>query len=185
MVSLGTPMLLMGAEMRRTQLGNNNAYCQDTELSWMDWALLDRHADVYRFAKLLIHARLNRYSAANACELTLNEMLRRTAVEWHGTKLHQPDWSRHSHSIALTGHSVGGLFAVHYIFNSYWEPLTFEIPALDSGTWLPWGRWIDTGLDSPDDICIPQQAPMVTSTYVVHPRSAVVLIAAGKKAAGA
>ena len=48
-MSLGTPMILMGDEVRHTQLGNNNAYCQDNEISWFDWTLVDKHADVHRF----------------------------------------------------------------------------------------------------------------------------------------
>src|SRR6478609_8658681 len=58
LTSIGTPMLLMGDEMRRTQRGNNNAYCQDNETSWLDWSLLDRHPDLHRFVRLLIAHRL-------------------------------------------------------------------------------------------------------------------------------
>ena len=53
LLSLGVPMLLMGDEVRRTQRGNNNAYCQDNETSWFDWTLLEQHADVHRFVTLL------------------------------------------------------------------------------------------------------------------------------------
>ena len=58
LTSIGTPMLLMGDEMRRTQRGNNNAYCQDNEVSWLDWSLLDRHRDLHRFVRMLIAHRL-------------------------------------------------------------------------------------------------------------------------------
>ena len=57
LLSLGMPMLCMGDEVRRTQRGNNNAYCQDNEISWFDWTLLSKHADVHRFVKLLIARR--------------------------------------------------------------------------------------------------------------------------------
>ena len=60
MLSLGVPMILMGDEVRRTQRGNNNAYCQDNETSWFDWTLLEKHADVHRFVSLLIARRLLR-----------------------------------------------------------------------------------------------------------------------------
>src|SRR5213078_4045321 len=60
MMSLGVPMILMGDEVRHTQRGNNNAYCQDNEISWFDWRLLQKHADVQRFVKLLIERRLLR-----------------------------------------------------------------------------------------------------------------------------
>ena len=62
LLSLGTPMLLMGDEVRRTQRGNNNAYCQDNEISWFDWTLLERHADIHRFVKTLIRIRALRES---------------------------------------------------------------------------------------------------------------------------
>ena len=52
-MSLGMPMILMGDEVRRTQHGNNNAYCHDNEANWFDWTLLDRHAGVRRFVSLL------------------------------------------------------------------------------------------------------------------------------------
>jgi len=53
LLAAGTPMLLMGDEVRRTQRGNNNTYCQDSDLSWFDWSLLERHGDIYRFVKAL------------------------------------------------------------------------------------------------------------------------------------
>ena len=58
LLSLGTPMLLMGDEVRRTQRGNNNAYCQDNEISWFDWTLLERHRDLHRFVKTLVRQRV-------------------------------------------------------------------------------------------------------------------------------
>src|SRR5207344_2351120 len=60
LLSLGVPMILMGDEARRTQRGNNNAYCQDNEISWFDWTLLSKHADLHRFVRLLISRRLMR-----------------------------------------------------------------------------------------------------------------------------
>ncbi len=58
LTSIGTPMLQMGDEMRRTQQGNSNAYCQDNEVSWLDWSLLDRHRDLHQFVRKLIAQRL-------------------------------------------------------------------------------------------------------------------------------
>jgi isoamylase len=60
LLSAGTPMLLMGDEVRRTQRGNNNAYCQDSDISWFDWSLLERHADIHRFVKMLVGFRQRR-----------------------------------------------------------------------------------------------------------------------------
>ena len=183
LLSMGTPMILMGDEVRRTQRGNNNAYCQDSELSWLDWSLLERHADIHRFVKLLIETRMSRHSTMDVSELSLKDALHRVRIQWHGVKLGQPDWSRHSHSLALTGFSLGGRFAAHMIFNAYWEPLLFDIPTLDGERWQPWERWIDTGLQCPEDIKEAGLRPRVLSAqYSVEPRSVVVLMAVSRQA---
>src|SRR5208283_611296 len=80
LLAVGTPMLLMGDEMRRSQRGNNNAYCQNNEISWLDWELLVRHADIHRFAKQLISLRLNGIGPTDGSDMTLNELLRRQPV---------------------------------------------------------------------------------------------------------
>ena len=59
LLALGVPMILMGDEIRRTQQGNNNAYCQDNETNWLDWNLLDRHGDLHRFVKKIIRLLLS------------------------------------------------------------------------------------------------------------------------------
>ena len=104
LISIGTPMLLMGDEMRRTQHGNNNAYCHDNAVGWLDWSLLDRHPDLHRFVHTLISHRLRWMEVRNADRvgLTLNEVLRRGEIDWHGVRLGCPDWSDDSHSIACT-----------------------------------------------------------------------------------
>ena len=80
-------MLLMGDEVRRTQRGNNNAYCQDNEISWFDWSGLDKHADIHRFTRLLLLMRSRGDVARGKLILNLNEILRRARIEWHGVKL--------------------------------------------------------------------------------------------------
>ena len=102
LLSVGTPMLLMGDEVRRSQNGNNNAYCQDNEISWFDWGLVARHADIHRFAKQLVAFRQNRQLPIGRQDMTLNELLRNQPVQWHGVKLNAPDWSHESHVISAT-----------------------------------------------------------------------------------
>ena len=121
-------MLLMGDEVRRTQRGNNNAYCQDSDISWFDWSLLERHADIHRFVKALNRFRQRRDVVAEGTALSLNQLLRRAHIEWHGVALNRPDWSDHSHSLAFTLRSLRGRFLLHGMLNAYWEPLTFELP---------------------------------------------------------
>src|SRR5207342_984342 len=75
-MSLGMPMILMGDEVRHTQGGNNNAYCQDNETSWFDWSLVEKHADVHRFVRLLLERRLLRDMDAKLQRTSLNELLK-------------------------------------------------------------------------------------------------------------
>jgi glycogen operon protein len=175
LLATGTPMLLMGDEVRRTQNGNNNAYCQDGAAGWFDWSLLERHADVHRFVKLLNEFRQRR-DVVDESMLTLNELLRRARLEWHGIALGRPDWSPGSHSIAFTLQTLRSRFLLHGMLNAYWEALTFELPPGPDGRRHGWRRCIDTFLPSPHDIQRWQDAPAVTeSCYTVQPRSVVVL----------
>jgi glycogen operon protein len=173
MLSLGIPMIGMGDEVRRSQLGNNNAYCQDNQASWLDWSLLEKHADLRRFLRLLIDRRRLRSPDAKQHRLSLNQLLTRGAKTWHGVKLGQPDWSSSSHSIALTVQFPNETVMTHLIFNAYWEPLPFELP---DGSRGPWRRWIDTTLDAPHDIVPWREAPEVSGfTYLAGPRSVIAL----------
>jgi glycogen operon protein len=167
----------MGDEVRRTQGGNNNAYCQDNELGWFDWGLLERHADAHRFVRLLIAARLKRDYAADA-DLTLSQLLGRARLEWHGVRLGRPDWGDASHSIALTAWSMSGRIVFHLMVNAYWEGLSFELPLVRKRKG-DWRRWLDTSLPSPADI-VPSldEAPAVAGrAYTLPPHAVAVLFA--------
>lgn len=177
MIAFGTPMMLMGDEMRRSQYGNNNAYCQDNEISWLDWTLLQYHADIHRFAKMLIAFRSRRDVATENVHLTLNQLLRQAQLEWHGTALNRPDWGDDSHSIAFTVKSLRERFTIHAMLNAYWQPLIFELPPAGEQRNGNWRRWIDTSSPSPDDICAWEKAPTVSgSSFVVEARSLVLLV---------
>jgi isoamylase len=174
MLALGLPMISMGDEVRRTQQGNNNAYCQDNEISWFDWALVAKHADVHRYVRLLSAHHLMRGLDREFRTLTLHELLRDSHGVWHGVKLKQPDWSVDSHSVAYSAARRDGSLLFYAIFNGYWEVLEFELPPATPQA--PWLRLIDTSLDSPQDIVDRQGAPLVTTrTYQAGPRSVVVL----------
>jgi isoamylase len=179
MLSVGVPMFVMGDEMRRTQRGNNNAYCQDNDVSWLDWTLLSKHADVHRFVKLLIKRRLVRDLEHERLRASLTQVLRESTPVLHGVKLNQPDMSPFSHSFAINGELKNESLFAHIMFNAYWDPLDFELPVLRNGA-MNWFRWVDTALDPPNDICDWQQETRVPqSTYRVGARSMVVLIAGG------
>jgi isoamylase len=178
LLSLGVPMILMGDEMRHTQGGNNNAYCQDNEVSWLDWSLLEKHADVHRFLKLLTARRLLRTMHHEQQRKSLNRLIREANKAWHGVRLHQPDWSDQSHSLALTAELKQEKVLIHLIFNAYWEALDFELPPLTSAHGYSWLRWFDTALPSPNDIVPWETAPDVEGlTYRAAPRSSVALYA--------
>jgi isoamylase len=180
LTSIGTPMLQMGDEMRRTQWGNSNAYCQDNEVSWLDWSLLDRHRDLHQFVRKLISHRLRLLSAGHeeSFGLSLNQLLRRAEIDWHGVQLGRPDWSDSSHSLALTVRPRQRQIPLwlHVMFNAYWEALDFELPLAPEAADAGWQRWIDTSLQSPEDIMDAAAAPPVAGMqYRVTPRSVVAL----------
>ena len=177
MLSVGMPMMLMGDEVRRTQGGNNNAYCQDNETSWFDWKLLAKRPDVHRFVTLLnARRRLREFEPKNQ-RISLNQLLRGANSAWHGVKLGQPDWGAASHSIALNVGIRRENMLFHLIFNAYWKALDFELPRLNSAGGVRWRRWIDTALDSPHDIVEWEAAQSVPGyTYRAESRSVVMLI---------
>ena len=184
MLSGGVPMFVMGDEARRSQRGNNNAYCQDNDTSWFDWNLLSEHADVLRFVKLLIERRVMRDVEHERRRASLSQVLLEAKRAWHGVKLNQPDWSPFSHSIAIGGDLKNEGVLVHIILNAYWEPLDFELPILKEGR-DNWWRWIDTALDPPDEICEwNAEHPVLGTTYRAGARSVVVLIAGAGRMPG-
>jgi len=176
MLAAGTPMLLMGDEMRRTQQGNNNAYCQDGELGWLDWRLLERHAGIHRFVQALCAFRQRRDVVTEKDRLNLNELLQRAQIEWHGVKLHQPDWGADSRSLAFTLTSLRARFLLHGMLNAYWEPLTFELPPLPAHSVQSWRRCLDTALAAPEDLQpLARAIPVTQPVYQVQARSIAVL----------
>lgn len=176
LMSQGTPMLLMGDEVRRTQQGNNNAYCQDSELSWFDWNCVDRHQDLLRFTKGVIEFSQSLAIFQLEHILAVTYASQSPHIVWHGTTLGEPDMGFDSHSIAFTLRHPKYDEKLHIILNAYWEALPFELPPLDH--YETWHRIIDTALPSPDDFCDVKSAPTVEQEfYKAHARSAVVLMA--------
>jgi glycogen operon protein len=175
LLSVGTPMLLMGDEVRRSQQGNNNAFCLDNEVSWFDWDLCKTNAEILRFVQKLIRLHLHFDQGAGGNVIRLEDYLSNAHIHWHGTVLDKPDWGSDSHSLAVAFHNHA-LNNVRYIaINSYWNTLEFELPPLPQPS-SRWIRMIDTSLASPDDIAEVEKGPEVSgSTYVVNPHSIVML----------
>ena len=187
LMSQGTPMILMGDEVRRTQLGNNNAYCQANELSWFDWSLVDKHQDLLRFVQQLIHFiqglavfRKEKFLqisyVGNPAHLQEHSQVHSQAyLVWHGQKLNQPNWTKDSHHLAFAIYDPVSREHLYVIFNAYWQPLEFELPPLKSRN--NWHRIIDTALEAPNDFSPLETAVKVTGDrYLVTARSSVVLM---------
>lgn len=171
LLAFGVPMLSMGDEVRRTQRGNNNAYCQDNEISWFDWTMTETNEGLLRFVRRLCDYR-HRLPQRDDREWSLNEVISRSKVRWHGTQLDRPDFGHASRSIAFTIETPLKWF--HVVFNAYWEPMDFAVPATPTKVG-PWMRIIDTDLESPHDIG--EGVPLAGggSTVNVAARSTVVM----------
>jgi glycogen operon protein len=176
MLSQGVPMFVMGDEVRRTQGGNNNAWCQDNPIGWFDWSQTETESGMLRFWSELIAFR-KAHPAVHRARFFSGATNERGMkdIEWHGTKLNEPGWNDpHARALAWT---VAGSLAhadIHVMVNMYWEPLTFEVPQINERAWY---KAVDTALPSPQDINAPGNEVLVNSHHVeVAGRSIVVLI---------
>jgi glycogen operon protein len=180
MVSQGVPMLSAGDEFLRTQQGNNNAWCQDNKISWVDWSLAESNADLVRFTREIIALR-QRHPVLRRESFPRGDGIRPDVV-WHGTKPHYPDFSRQSHFLAFVldghGHDRGGppdrdLFVA---MNAWRESLVIEIPQSPSGR--QWRLAVETGAQSPRDIYPGDSGPQVGfgQTMVLPPYSMLILV---------
>jgi glycogen operon protein len=172
LMSEGRPMLLMGDEVRRSQHGNNNAYCQDSEISWFDWDDVERHAEMRRFAQSLIRFH---QGAEIFRDRTFWGEPGATKITWHGAKLGEPEWGDDSHALAYELlHEESGEH-LHVMLNAFWEPLVFELPPPS-----PRKRWlllVDTANQSPQDFCEPPAALASGQVeYACQARSSIVLV---------
>ena len=184
LLSSGTPMIGMGDEIGRTQQGNNNAYCQDNALSWMDWGLVDAATDLRRFVAQLIAYRMRRDVVLDHDDFTLNQLLSQAQVVWHGVELNQPDWSDDSRSFALTFTSICSRFRLHLMANAWWQPLAFAVPE-PGDHFHPWRCWIDTARPSPEDcFAWDDSAPLLEGPCQVMERSIRVLCTESNLASG-
>ena len=175
LLSQGVPMILAGDEFGRTQKGNNNAYCQDNEISWLDWSGPVENKGLVRFFKNLIGFR-KRHLLFSQHEFLGQESRQVPKVVWHGVQLHQPDWSWHSQSIAVELQFEGMDSDLYLVFNAYENDLTFELPSGAPGK--RWHRFLDTSLDSPLDVAEEGREALVSdqSSFRVAGRSLVVLL---------
>jgi isoamylase len=182
LVSQGVPMILMGDEMGRSQRGNNNAYCLDNEITWMDWNLLSTNADLFRFTKNCIAFRKahpvlrNRYHFQNRDYVGSGY----PDISWHGTRAWYADWSGNAIAFMLCGkHAKEGTTPDDYVYvalNMHWESLWFEIPGLPPG--MQWHVSANTGAPAPHDSWEPGKEPALENQQglLIGDRSVVILV---------
>jgi len=152
MCSRGTPMFLMGDEFCNTQFGNNNPYCQDNEISWLDWSLLKKHRDVFGFFKHMItfrkkHDVLRRETEPCSCSFP--------NISFHGELPWEPDFGPEGRVIGVmfAGRDRSGCDDIVIIMlNAHWEEHDIVLPHLPAC--LHWNTEIDTGLGGS---CVPQK----------------------------
>ncbi|NJO43097.1 MAG: glycogen debranching protein GlgX [Cyanobacteria bacterium CRU_2_1] len=184
MVSQGVPMILMGDEMGRTQYGNNNAYCHDSELTWLDWNLLETNAAFFRFVKNCIAFR-NLHPALRNHQYFRNEDYMGSGyadITWHGVNAWEADWDDDCHTLAfmLCGkHAKGGTAKDDFIYvamNMHWEAHGFGLPKLPIG--MKWHIFVNTFMQPPEDSWDPKSEPaLAEQTWVmVGERSVVILV---------
>jgi len=176
LLSQGVPMILGGDEVRRTQQGNNNAYCQDNDISWFDWGLLEKNKSMFRFWKEMIafrkcHPALHRrrFFTGSVNERGLKD------ISWHGVNLDEPNWDDDSaRALAFTFGGERDAADIHVMMNMYWEPLNFDIAPVNGREWY---LAADTYQVSPMDFAKAGNEKQVTnSKYQVRERSIVILL---------
>jgi glycogen operon protein len=185
MLSQGVPMLVMGDEARQTQYGNNNAYCQDNEITWFDWTQIDAHSDLVRFASELIAFRKANGTLRRARFFNGDVNARGLAdITWHGCRLYSPGWDDPGSKVLAftiggfpnksTARGSDGDTDIHVMMNMDWMDLEFDVPPVDGRHWY---RAIDTSAASPEDIFEAGLEPLFSGdTYTVKNRSIAVLI---------
>ena len=175
LLSQGTPMLLAGDEMRRTQQGNNNAYCHDSELTWIDWSLKDTHSTMFRFVRRLIEFRLAHPAFCQGQDHSYNSI---PDIFWCNENGEAMDWSKGNGFLAfyLDGQHAE-VFAdiddndFYVMLNAGTKDKTVTIPPSPNGR--KWYRVIDTAFPSPYDILNPGEEEILQNQakYVQKARS--------------
>jgi glycogen operon protein len=175
-MSRGVPMILSGDEMGRTQHGNNNTYCQDNTISWINWQRLEENQSLYRFFRLLIAFR-KQHDLLRHDSFTLKNGIG-LKIDWHGQQLGNPNWNDESRSIAahMFGRSDKNVASdLYLIANAHYEDSKFMLPYLSHKKWY---RFVDTSCVGDAAILDQEHLEKVVDQYhyQVFARSVVVLV---------
>ncbi|NIJ53942.1 glycogen debranching protein GlgX [Dyadobacter arcticus] len=184
MVSQGVPMILSGDEMGVTKSGNNNTYCHDNELNWVDWGLLDKNSDIYNFAK-----HITKFRRAHPVLRSRTHFQHRDYVgsgypdiSFHGTQAWQPDFAPSSRCLAVMldgAHAKSGTIlddSIYIALNSHYDALFYELPTLPNGQ--SWHLAVNTDMPSGEDIYAIGNEPRMDDQgrFLVGGRATVILI---------
>ena len=176
LLSQGVPMLMAGDEFGRTQQGNNNAWDQDNEVSWLDWSEAATDSERLRFTRAMIAFR-KRTTALRRSSFFTGRIGPRGLpdIEWHGCRLGSPGWSDpRSGVLACTLSGDGDEPDLHLMFNMENQPLSFDLPVIDARRWF---RTIDTELASPNDAAdLGAEVEVTRANYIVNGQSICVLM---------
>lgn len=160
-LSQGVPMLVAGDEISRTQKGNNNAYCQDNEISWLDWSAID--VEMLAFTRKLIHLR-KKHPGLRRRRWFQGQPIKGIGVEdiaWFlpdGTEMEEHNWNEdfaRSLGVYLNGRGIHGAGpkgekitddSFYVIFNAHYEPLAYQLPVEKYG--IEWTKILDTSWES-------------------------------------
>ena len=170
-ISRGVPMLLGGDEFRRTQRGNNNAYCQDNETSWCDWSFLEQHQEIYRFTRGLIAFR-----RAHPM-LSMEHFYTEAEIHWFSPHGDLPHWTNpKDKQLACLIHESEHQ-ALYLMFNASLETVTFHLPSMPNKT--RWHLAVDTSHEVLHDMGGADDEPLVDRVQAYHlpPRSSAILVA--------
>ena len=170
----GVPMLLAGDEMGRSQDGNNNAWCQDNAISWIDWADLEHNDNLFHFFRNLIAFR-QRHALLRPRHFEGEENGDRR-LTWHGFKLNQPDWSETSHYLGMHLQGRSDEAEIYLLVHAAEDAVNFALPT--SNKLAPWKCFVDTALTPEQTSCVPGEELEVPhqKSYLVQGRSVVVLV---------
>ena len=171
LISRGVPMLLGGDEFRRTQGGNNNAFCQDNETSWYDWSRLEQHREVFRFTRGMIAFR-----RAHPV-LTKEQFYADAEIHWLGSQGESPNWADATEKRFACLIREDERRALCLVFNAGADAVDFVLPLVPAGA--RWHVAVDTSAEAPRDVFAAGEEPLWDDpqTYNLSPRSSAILLA--------
>ena len=179
LLSPGIPMLLMGDEVGRSQGGNNNTWCQDNSLGWMDWNQKNWDHDLNEFVLKLISLRkqLPEFFSPDIIFEDKKDITKAKTshfwIQWHGIKVNKPDWSDWSHTLGLSINKNDEGSAIWIGLNAYKESMLFDLPTPIS----PWKKYIDTSILKIKSV---SKKPLANQSNVLIESNSLVLMVASE-----